>query len=166
MPETPAAPAAVPLLTAQSRGPQPFERCLNVEAEDIATLGIVTLPDGTTGFGGVWTPMTLGTLSGEMASVLVGQETSGSKEQGASHLRLKHAFRTASGDYFMTEDRAVCAPAGTDPQTCRVNDVLTIVSGTGVFSNANGTLRNHGTADFVAGTLAFSIRGRICGDGL
>ena len=79
---------------------------------------------------------------------------------------LQHAFQTPAGDYFLTQDRAVCAPAGPNPATCRVNDVLTIVGGTGIFANANGSLRNHGVIDFAQGTLDFSIRGRVCGDGL
>ena len=42
----------------------------------------------------------------------------------------------------------------------------TIVEGTGIFSNANGSLRNHGTVDFAQNSLEFSIRGRLCGDGI
>lgn len=122
------------------------------------------LPNGTAGFGGVWSAVTLGDLQGEMASVVVEQKTAG--QPGAQHLTLEHAFRLPSGDYFATDDRAVCAPAGPNPATCRVNDVLTIVEGTGIFDNANGSLRNHGVVDFGQGTLEFSIRGRVCGDGL
>jgi hypothetical protein len=143
---------------------QPADRCVNVFAEGLATLGVVSLPGGTTGFGTTWFPMTLGGISGEMASVVLSQEVSG--EQGALHLVLQHAFRTPGGDHLTTQDRAVCAPAGANPATCRVNDVLTIVSGTGIFTNANGSLRNHGTVDFASGTLEVSIRGRLCGDGI
>ena len=64
-----------------------------------------------------------------MASVVVSQEMSG--QGGALHLTLEHAFRLATGHYFLTHDRAVCAPAGPSPATCRVNDVLTIAEGTG-----------------------------------
>jgi hypothetical protein len=139
-------------------------RCVNVFAEGAAPLGFVALPNGTAGFGGVWSPVTLGEWSGEMASVVTNQEMSG--EQGALHLTLEHAFRLPSGDYFLTRDRAVCAPAGTNPATCRVNDVMTITGGTGVFTNANGSLRNHGVVDFAQNALDFSIRGRVCSDGL
>ena len=163
---TPAAPAALASGAAQASAARSSERCVNVEADGGAALGFVVLPDGTAGFGGTWTPITLGGIEGEMASVVTGQTVSGSNQQGAAHLTLKHSFRTATGDYFMTEDRAVCAPAGPNPATCRVNDALTIVSGTGVFANANGSLSNHGVISFAAGTLEFSVRGRICGDGL
>ena len=47
-----------------------------------------------------------------------------------------------------------------------MNDVLTVVSGTGVFANAAGSMRNHGIIDLNTFTLAFSLRGRVCGDGL
>ena len=116
--------------------------------------------------GGTLTAASLGGVAGEMASVLVSDEPSGASTRGARHWTLMHAFRTASGDHFLTRDRAVCAPAGSDPATCRVNDVLTIVAGTGVFADATGSLRNHGTIDFAAGTLTYAIRGRLCGDGL
>ena len=157
---SPTAPAVGSALAAS----QSSERCVNVSAAGIASLGLVTLPNGTSGFGGTWFPVTLGGLRGEMASVVVSQKPSG--EGGALHLTLEHAFRLPSGQYFLTHDRAVCAPAGPNPATCQVNDVLTIVEGTGVFTNANGSLRNHGVIDFAAGTLDFSIRGRVCGDGL
>jgi hypothetical protein len=156
---TPLGSAGATLAAGQSQ-----ERCVNAFAEGTASLGLVTLPNGTFGFGGLWFPITLGGLNGEMASVVTHQETAGA--DGATHLTLEHAFRTADGDYFMTRDRAVCAPAGNNPATCRVNDVLTIVDGTGIFTNAHGSLRNHGVIDFVQGTLEFSIRGRVCGDGV
>lgn len=158
---SPTAPAGVgPTLA----GSQSSERCVNVFSEGTASLGLVTLPNGTSGFGGTWFPATLGGLSGEMASVVVSQEMSG--QGGALHLTLEHAFRLPTGHYFLTHDRAVCAPAGPNPATCQVNDVLTIVEGTGVFTNANGSLRNHGVIDFAASALDFSVRGRVCGDGL
>ena len=89
--------------------------------------------------------------------------------RGAQHITLQHKFEStdpARPGTFTTEDRAVCAPAGKDPAVCRVNDVLTIVSGTGIFANAEGSLRNHGIIDLSTFSLSFSIRGRVCGDGV
>jgi hypothetical protein len=163
---TPVSPSSIVSESTALVSGQPAERCVNVFAEGTASLGLVTLPNGTTGFGGNWSPVSLGGISGEMASVVLNQETAGQGQQGALHLTLEHAFETPNGDYFITQDRAVCAPAGPEPLRCRVNDVLTIVGGTGMFENANGSLRNHGTVDFVQGTLDFSMRGRMCGDGL
>ena len=145
---------------------QPAGSCRNVEFEGQAALGFVVLPNGVAGLGGTWTPTVLGGIAGETASVLVGEEISGGEGQGARHWTLVHSFRTLDGDWFVTEDRAVCAPAGRDPTTCRVNDVMTIVGGTGIFADATGKLRNHGTIDFVNGTLEISMRGRVCGEGL
>lgn len=166
----PVAPEAsdAPLTTAvHAADARPSDRCVNVATQAAATLGFpITLPNGTTGIGGNWMPITLGGISGEMASVLVSEEIAGRRQQGARHWVLEHAFRTPSGDYFITRDRAVCAPAGANPATCRVNDVLTIVAGTGIFADATGVLRNHGTIDFAAGTLGVALRGRVCGDGL
>jgi hypothetical protein len=155
-------PTAADLVTTAASQAQ--ARCVNVVAEGSASLGIVALPNGTVGFGAVWTPVTLGEWSGQMASVVIDQDQSG--QHGATHLTLEHAFQLPDGDYFLTEDRAVCAPAGIDLATCRVNDTLTITSGTGVFTNANGSLHNHGDINFAHNTLDFVIRGRVCGDGL
>ena len=140
------------------------DRCMNVSAERSATLGFpVTPPSGTTGAGVTW--FTLGGVSGEMASVVTSQTVSGARGRGALRLQLEHAFRTPTGDYFATRDRAVCAPAGGSPTVCRVNDVLTITRGTGIVAGASGSLRNQGTIDFAAGTVGISIRGRVCADG-
>ena len=160
--DAPTAPSAV-----DANRSQPAARCLNVAADAVATLGFpVVLPNGTAGAGAQWFPVTLGGISGEMASVLLSETVSGSKGQGARHWTLQHAFRTASGDYFITTDRAVCAPAGQNPAVCRVNDVLTVTAGTGIFAGAGGSLRNHAVIDFAAGTLVSSLRGRVCGAGL
>ena len=113
--------------------------------------------------------MTLGNVPGEMSSVITSLQPSGAQGQGAQHITLQHTFISTDPmrpGMFITQDRAVCAPAGANPATCRVNDVLTIVSGTGVFANAGGSLRNHGTIDLAGLTVTVSLRGRICGDGL
>jgi hypothetical protein len=47
-----------------------------------------------------------------------------------------------------------------------VNDVLSLVSGTGVFAGAGGSLRHHGVIDLNTYSLSISLRGRVCGDGL
>lgn len=164
--DTPLSATAVNAETSGLNAGQSADRCVNVQAEGTAALGLVMLPNGTTGFGGSWTPISLGGISGQMASVVLNQHGSGQSQDGAQHLMLQHAFQTPAGDYFLTEDRAVCAPAGPSPATCRVNDVLTIVGGTGIFANATGSLRNHGVIDFGQGMLDFSMRGRVCGDGL
>ena len=141
---------------------QPAAECINVSAEGSGPLS-------ANPFGAAPSPVTLGDIPGLLSSVVTGLETSGANGQGAQHLTLQHTFVSTDSSRpgsFTTEDRAVCAPAGSDPNVCHVNDVLQIVSGTGIFSNAEGSLRNHGIINLNTFSLTFSIRGRICGDGL
>ena len=141
---------------------RPAAECINVSAEGSGPLS-------ANPFGAAPSPVTLGDIPGLLSSVVTGLETSGANGQGAQHLTLQHTFVSTDSSRpgsFTTEDRAVCAPAGSDPNVCHVNDVLQIVSGTGIFANADGSLRNHATLDLNSFTLTFSIRGRVCGDGL
>ena len=115
--------------------------------------------------GALPTPTTLAGVAGLLGSVVTGLEASGARGQGAQHITLVHTFTSPAGT-FTTRDRAVCAPAGRDANVCRVNDVLSVVSGTGVFAGAGGSLRNHGVIDLNAFTLTISLRGRLCGAGL
>ena len=143
-----------------STASQPAARCTNVDLEGATPLGF---------FGGalgaVPTPVTIAGIEGMLGSVITSMSPSGAAGQGAQHIRLRHEFVSSAGT-FRTDDRAVCAPAGSDPNVCRVNDVMEIVSGTGAFENASGQLVNHGTINLNTFTLAYSARGRVCGDGL
>lgn len=146
---------------------QPASSCVNIyHTVDAAPIGPVCLPAplNICSFGALPAPLTVGGISGRLSSVLISQEASGN---GATHFSLIHYFEADGGlGAFWTEDRAVCAPAGTDPLTCDVHDVMEIVGGTGIFANAGGQMRNHGTIDFANGTLSVNLRGRVCGDGL
>jgi hypothetical protein len=136
-----------------------------VHVEDTVRLGFVEVAPGVFSLGGLPTPTTLAGVAGLFGSAVTGLEASGARGQGAQHITLVHTFTAPEGT-FTTRDRAVCAPAGGDPNVCRVNDVLSVVSGTGVFANAGGALRNHGVIDLNTMTLTISVRGRVCGDGL
>ncbi len=153
-------PSAVSSIPSGESAAQPSARCTNVSFEGTAQLGVF---DGA--LGAVPTPLMVGSISGAMGSIVESVEAKGSRGQGAQHLTLHHEFVSAQGS-FQTSARAVCAPAGRDPNVCRVNDVMRIVSGTGVFANATGQLRNHGIIDLNTFTLTVSLRGRVCGDGL
>ena len=170
-PDIGAAPAAdEALATARSA-----DRCVNVQGTAAMDLGFpVILPISNpplVGAGALPTPVDLGSLAGTLSSVLTDPGDGG---PGAQHWQLVHYFVDADGDAFWTQDRAVCAPADDDPSTCRINDVLTIVAGTGKFENASGSLRNHGVVTITDPTFSTSpygsvdgnIRGRVCGDGL
>lgn len=137
--------------------------CQNVLVEGVAALGFIG-----SALGAIPISATIAGVQGLLGSVVTGLETSGSRAQGAQHLTLIHTFTSTSSPAgsFTTTDRAVCAPAGKDALTCRVNDALTVVAGTGVFANAAGSLHNHGTINLHTWTVSVSLRGRVCGDGL
>ena len=141
------------------------DRCVNVLVEGVAALGLVPDGLGSLTLGAIPMSATIAGVSGMLGSAVTGLAASGSKGQGAQHITLVHSFISPQGT-FTTSDRAVCAVAGTDAKTCRVNDVLTVVSGTGVFANAGGTLRNHGVLNLNTYSLSVSLRGRVCGDGI
>ena len=141
---------------------RPASRCINVFAEGSGPLSAVP-------FGLAPAPLMFGDIPGLLSSVVTSLEPSAPNGHGALHLTLHHTFVStdpARPGSFTTDDRAVCAPAGTDPNVCHVNDVLQIVSGTGIFANADGSLRNHAILDLNSFTLTFSIHGRVCGDGI
>jgi len=144
-------------------------RCQNAYVETSGPLAIVEPAPGVFTLGFLPGAVTLGNVPGMLSSYVTSLEASGSTGQGAQHITLQHTFVStdpARPGTFITSDRAVCAPAGKDPAVCHVNDVLTIISGTGIFANATGSLRSHGTIDLATFTLTFSLRGRVCGDGL
>ena len=160
-----AGPDGSPTEPAAASASQSADRCENFLVETTAALGPVEVAPGVFTLGALPTPATIGGISGLLGSAVTGLELSGVAGQGAQHLTLIHTFVAPEGT-FTTSDRAVCAPAGTDGGVCRVNDVLRIVDGTGVFANAGGSMRNHGVIDFGTSSLTISLRGRVCGDGL
>ena len=172
---------ALPLLlgaAAWLSAAQPAARCQNVFYEGSSPLVLVPVPGAPAGnftIAAPLQPVVLGNVPGMFGSIVTSLQASGSKGQGAQHVTLIHTFIStdpARPGGFTTRDRAVCAPAGKNPAVCRVNDVLTIVSGTETFANASGKLTNHGIIDLTnltpatPGNLTISLRGRMCGDGL
>ena len=155
--------------TAQLHAASPAASCQNVFAEGSGPLTMVQITPGVFTLGFAPAPVTLGDVPGMLSSIVTNITASGAAGQGAQHIALQHTFVStdpARPGSFTTQDRAVCAPAGSDANVCRVNDVLTIVGGTGIFANAEGSLRNHGVLNFNTFSLTYSIRGRMCGDGL
>ena len=152
-------------LTPHSRA----ESCENLEFEVVASLGLIEVAPGVFVLGALPTPSVIAGVEGLLSSVITSARPSGSKAQGTQHFTLVHTFvstdPTRPGS-FSTEDRAVAVPAGKDPNTGIINDVMRIVSGSGVFANAHGFMVNHAMLDLENLTLATSIHGRICADGL
>ena len=150
---------------------RPASNCANVLAYASGPLGAWT-HEAFGGFGLKPSPIQLDGDAGLMASFVSSETISGSKGQGAHHIVLNHVFWSDDGEsWFLTEDRASCAPADNNPATCQVNDALAIVDGAGRYENAAGQLHNHGLITFTssappAGTLDLRIRGRVCGAGV
>ena len=176
--QTPASPSlATPLNTvdasAASAAARPASRCVNVSFEGVGEVNIVDIVDGVGRLGALPLPVTIGKLPGNLQSVITGARPSG---RGSTHYTLQHRFESTDSNrpgWFETEDRAVCAVAGRDPFVCRVNDVLQVVRGEGVFAHPSGFLTNHGTIDLTNfilsggnGTVTVDLGGRVCGDGL
>lgn len=147
------------------RASRAARNCENLTIEANAALGFIEVQPGMFTLGALPTPVTIAGVPGMLSSVVTGLTPSGAKAQGAQHLTLIHFFNSEQGT-FMTTDRAVCAPSGSDASLCRVNDVLSVVSGTGVFADAEGSIRNHGIIDLANNTISISLRGRVCGSGL
>lgn len=143
---------------------QPAGACINVSAECAGPLANI---GGAVGFAPA--PVTLGDIPALLGSTVTSFDAPAAQGEATKHLTLVHTFVStdpARPGTLTTLDRAVCAPTGTEPSVCRVDGVLTIASGTGIFAHAAGSLRNQGELNFNTFSLAFSIRGRICGDGL
>jgi hypothetical protein len=154
---------------------QSSDRCVNVVYEGVFELGapvFIPVPPYA-GLGALPRPVTLGPYAGMLSSVVTSPPGDPTR---ADHVTLVHYFET-DGGAFWTDDRAVCAPAGQDAMSCRLNDVMVVVGGSGIFANANGKIRNQGTITFyavpiegpsglVVGSLGSNLRGRVCGDGI
>ncbi len=89
----------------------------------------------------------------------------GNGQQGPTRARLIHLFKGAEGS-FVTMDQAVLVPTVSDPTILKVNDDLEIITGTGVFENASGKLKNRGIINFNTYTLTINLVGRVCADGI
>jgi len=143
--------------------------CSNIRFQGLANLGFIELGPGIFVLGALPTPTTIAGVSGMLGSIITGVETSGADGQGAWHFTLVHTFVSTEPSRpgtFFTSDRAISAPAGTDPNTGIINDVMTIVSGTGVFADAEGFMMNHAILNLNNFTLTTSVHGRICAKGL
>jgi hypothetical protein len=145
---------------------RPAERCQNVNVQGSGILAIIEVSPGVFALGFPPQPVTYGDVPGLISSFITSMSASG---QGAQHFTLQHTFQStdpARPGSFITSDRAVCGQAGSDPNTCIVSDHLTIISGSGIFANATGSLHNRGLINLNDFTLSYDVHGRMCGDGL
>lgn len=144
--------------------------CFNFRTDFSGCLGVIPLEiNGETrwGFGAMPTPATVGEYDGYFASIILETTPSGN---GATHYVLVHKFWMENGDYFYTNDKAVCSPATGIGATCMINDQMSIVGGTGVFANVSGKIKTHGpltmgapcSAPYSFGTLELELHGHVC----
>ena len=144
--------------------PPAVEPCVNVVAE-----GSVPLVNVSGSVGTAPVPATFGGIRGKLSSIVTFSSASPATAEGSRNVTLTHTFvsaETARAGTLTMKDRAVCEQPGNGPAVCRVDQVLEIVAGTGVFLNATGSIRDVGAIDFSAFHLTFSMRGRVCGGGL
>jgi hypothetical protein len=148
--------------------------CFNFRTNFSGCFGPVSLTfdglrDVAEGVGAMPANATVGVYEGHVASVIE-KITQPGYPNGATHFVLVHKFWTEDGDFFYTEDKAVCS---TDPSldgNCMINDQMTIVGGTGVFANVSGKIKTHGLFTSPAscselgsfGTLELELHGHIC----
>lgn len=143
--------------------------CAKIEFEAVAQLGFIEVAPNVFVLGALPTPTTIAGIPGLLQSVITSLRPSGSKDQGAQHYTLVHTFTSTDPDHpgtFTTEDRAIGSPAGKDPNTGIIDDIMEIVEGTGVFENVSGLMKNHAMVDLTNFTLTVSVHGRICADAL
>lgn len=79
--------------------------------------------------------------------------------EGSLHLDLRHRY-VIDGSDLHTEDRGVLSPV--DPPLWGFNNRLQVVGGSGVFSEATGAIRAHGTVDMGSGEIQLAYHGRVC----
>jgi hypothetical protein len=97
-----------------------------------------------------------GVVLGEAFAWIDGLEPRG---DGAIGTRMRHRY-VIDGSALDTEDHGVLSPI--DPPMYWFNNRLEVVGGTGVFSDAEGMIRSHGTVDLAGGAIQLAYHGRIC----
>ena len=151
-PSTPSAWGQAPVGVATSA--RPAASCSNVRATVHATLH---LPAGTA----------TGTISGDING-LVSAHISHIRqsEDGTLHVLMEHTYtNTDPLGTFDTSDHAVLSPVDASNKLYRMNNRLTIVSGSGSgsYSGASGYIHTHGDLHLVdSGSINLSLNGRLC----
>ena len=134
-----------------------------INIKDSVTTGNAsfTLPNGQTysGLGAPPAQTVFGDYTGGFQSVVTKQTPTATGQD----VELVHFFDDGKGNTFWTNDKATFTPLDTTFTLFQVNNVMTIVGGTGDFACASGQLINQGPVNFVTNTLERNLSGRICG---
>jgi len=134
-----------------------------INIKDSVTTGNTsfTLPNGQTysGLGAPPAPTVFGEYTGGFQSVVTKQTPTATGQD----VELVHFFDDGKGNTFWTNDKATFTPLDTTFTRFQVNNIMTIVGGTGDFECASGQLTNQGPVNFVTNTLERNLSGKICG---
>jgi hypothetical protein len=79
---------------------------------------------------------------------------------GALVFDLTHIYSLSTGDTFTVADHVVAGPI--NPPVYRINNRAEITGGTGLYQDAFGFIRDHGTVDLAARVVSVDYQGRIC----
>ena len=102
-----------------------------------------------------------GTFTGQPGGTFVACITNiQSRGDGALVFDLTHTYMTDSGDTFTASDHVVAGPI--NPPIYRINNRASITGGTGLYEDAFGFTRDHGTLDLGTGVVSVDYEGRIC----
>jgi hypothetical protein len=84
-------------------------------------------------------------------------------EDGTMHLEMRsQLFCPELASMLECYDQAVLVPDSADPSHFRINNRVSIIDGTGVFSEAYGRLIAHGEASMSEGIMSVVAEGRVC----
>jgi hypothetical protein len=134
--------------------------------------------DPVSGFGSSVLNLVTGQSSGNLTLFIRGEELdaslevqmlemvySGNDEEGVFHATALSTLDFGGGNTFTTTDKIVGVPMGGG--LYKVNEALTIISGTGAYEGASGHLSIHGEVQFPLpgdpplAQVSFEIRGAI-----
>jgi hypothetical protein len=84
-------------------------------------------------------------------------------EDGTIHMEMRNQLYCPElASMLVCHDQAVLVPDSADPSHYRINNRVSIIDGTGVFSEAYGRLSAHGEASMSEGIMSIVAEGRAC----
>ena len=103
----------------------------------------------------------IGTFTGDPGGSFVACITNMQQRgDGALVFDLAHTYTFTDGDTFTTTDHIIAGPI--NPPVYRINNRANITGGTGLYEDAFGFIRDHGTVDLQAGVVSVDYEGRLC----
>ena len=94
----------------------------------------------------------------DVSTNLLGPPRAG--DDGTLHATTSHTFTFGDGSTFTTMDKAVLSPV--EGPLYNLNTRATIITGTGAYKDACGSLSVHGTIDISTGTVVWRFNGQVC----